>query len=689
MTKIGNHRIVSGNESADRCKRFTERADDQIDTISRTKMFAHARSRLAEDADAVRIVNDESRGMRIAEVSYPRDVRDVAFHAEDPVDDYHLRPSGGSIEAGFQMIEVAVSESNDLCSGKRGAIDHARVIELVDEKHISRTCKRRDDAEVRLVSRWENERCVLVNEVRQLRLEPVVQVGVSVEESAAGARTPILPESGTCGLENARVVCETEVIVRPDHHDALPFDHHFGRVRLLDRKEVGIKPERFYFLRSGVGISLCQHVGILRRACFALPFGAGRFRKTNPALWSRIHKALRSPGHAASSDQSRGYVTPNYMNIRGLRIALFTGAYNHIADGVSLTLNRLVAFLEEQGATVQVYAPTISNPPLKHTGKLVPVPSISAPGRPEYRISGGLRREALRNLTEFDPHLFHIATPDLLGLAALRRARRTKTPVVASYHTHFASYLTYYRLGILEGATWQYLRWFYSQCRQIYVPTGSMMEVLRGHGIDNNLRLWPRGVESDLFNPSRRSREWRRSRSIGESDVVIAFVSRLVTEKGLDVVIDVIKDLSERGVKHKTVIVGDGPERARLQSNLPAAIFEGHLTGEALAAAYASSDIFLFPSDTETFGNVTLEALASGLPAIVADATGSNALVNDGLNGFLVRARDSQAFTERVEQLVRDDELRARMSHAARASAEPYEWKQILSQIVSYYGELE
>lgn len=372
-----------------------------------------------------------------------------------------------------------------------------------------------------------------------------------------------------------------------------------------------------------------------------------------------------------------------------MRIALFTGAYNHIADGVSLTLNRLVAFLEKQGAIVQVYAPTISNPPLKHAGRLVPVPSISAPGRPEYRISLGLSREAVDSLTAFDPHLFHVATPDFLGFAALRRARRAGKPVVASYHTHFASYLGYYRLGLLEGATWRYLRWFYRHCRQIYVPTQSMIDVLTQNGIDRNLRLWPRGVESDLFNPSRRSSDWRQHRGFTDSDVVIAFVSRLVTEKGLDVVIDVLKGLESRGVGHRSIIVGDGPERARLEAALPNSVFEGHMTGQPLATAYASADIFLFPSDTETFGNVTLEALASGLPAVVADATGSNALVKNGANGFLVTARDSKVFEERVERLIRDAELRRKMSAAARASAEPFEWSRILSQIVTYYEELE
>jgi len=336
------------------------------------------------------------------------------------------------------------------------------------------------------------------------------------------------------------------------------------------------------------------------------------------------------------------------MKIPEMRIALFSGAYNHIADGVSLTLNRLVAFLEGQGASVRVFAPTVPRAALSHAGTLVPVPSIQAPGRPDYRVSLGLSARGRRNLTAFRPNLFHIATPDFLGLSALRAADRAGIPVVASYHTHFASYLDYYRLGTLEGLTWKYLRWFYGRCRHVYVPTPSMLDVLRREGISGDLRLWPRGVDSALFSPARRSLPWRRERGIADDEVVVTFVSRLVTEKGLEVVTDVLTGLRERGVPHRAVIVGEGPERPRVAAALPEAILEGHLTGERLAAAYASSDVFLFPSETETFGNVTLEALSSGLPAVVADATGSNALVQHGVTGFLVPPRDSRAFLDQV-----------------------------------------
>src|SRR5919204_395272 len=178
-----------------------------------------------------------------------------------------------------------------------------------------------------------------------------------------------------------------------------------------------------------------------------------------------------------------------------MRIALFTGNYNHIPDGVSLTLNRLVAYLERGGAAVQVYAPTIASPPIRHAGTLVAVPSIPAPGRPEYRVSVALPRAARAAFAAFRPDIVHIATPDYLGLRALRLARAARVPTVASYHTHFTSYLRYYGLQPLEGVVWRYLRWFYARCEHLYVPTPSMTDVLRRNGIDGNLRLWPRGVD--------------------------------------------------------------------------------------------------------------------------------------------------------------------------------------------------
>jgi glycosyltransferase involved in cell wall biosynthesis len=370
-------------------------------------------------------------------------------------------------------------------------------------------------------------------------------------------------------------------------------------------------------------------------------------------------------------------------------VALFTGAYNHIADGVSLTLNRLVAHLERQGAAVRVFAPTVEDPPVDHAGTLVPVRSMRAPGRPDYRVTLGLSRAARQELRAFRPNLFHVATPDLLGRSARKWARRWGVPLVASYHTHFSSYLKYYGLGLLEGALWAYLRRFYRPCRHIYVPSPSMAEVLRHRGVTGGLRLWQRGVDTTRFRPDRRSLAWRRAQGIGDDEVVVSFVSRLVREKGLGVFTEVIEGLRARGVPCRCLVVGDGPARADMEARLPqTATFTGHLEGEALARAYASSDMFLFPSDTETFGNVTLEAMASGLPAVCADATGSSTLVNDERTGLLAPSGHARAFLNATTRLVTRTRLRKRMGRAARQRAERYDWQAILGRMAGYYDEI-
>lgn len=371
-----------------------------------------------------------------------------------------------------------------------------------------------------------------------------------------------------------------------------------------------------------------------------------------------------------------------------MRIALFTGAYNHIADGVSLTLNRLVAYLNRNGAEVLVFAPTVDDPPVDHAGTLVPIPSIPVPGRPEYRMSVGFPKSARERLADFKPSLFHIATPDALGYRALRMARKYGVPAVASYHTHFSSYLKYYGFGALEGLMWKYLRSFYRQCEHIYVPSPSMEAVLRTRGITDGLRLWERGVDTTLFNPCHRSLSWRRSIGIEDDEVVLSFVGRLVWEKGLRVFASVIKALESQGIRHRSLIVGDGPAFAELQEQLRDTLFVGYLKGDALGRAYASSDIFLFPSETETFGNVTLEAMASGLPTICADATGSNALVRHGVTGFLAPPGSPAAFVEAALHLVEDSTARQRMGAAALVQARDYEWDRVLARILEYYHQV-
>ncbi len=377
-----------------------------------------------------------------------------------------------------------------------------------------------------------------------------------------------------------------------------------------------------------------------------------------------------------------------------MRVALFTGAYNHIADGVSLTLNRLVEFLERQGVQVMVFAPAGDEPAFDHNGTMMPAPSISMPGRPEYRITLGMSRANRKALDAFAPTFIHIATPDPLGRSALLYGRKRGLPIVSSYHTHFSSYLKYYRMTSLVGLAWRYLRWFYEHCEHIYVPSPSMADVLRAHGISERLMYWPRGVDTTQFNPAMRSLEWRRSLGIADDEVVVSLVSRLVWEKGLSEFVEVVHrlerdGLEKNGVAHRVMLVGDGPAKAELEQQLPGAIFTGFLADDQLARAYASSDVFLFPSTTETFGNVTLEAMASGVPTVCADATGSNALVEDGVTGFLAPPDDMDAYFNAVHKLIVDAKLRNDMSMAANDRAKEYAWDTVLNRMLCYYRDIQ
>ena len=364
-----------------------------------------------------------------------------------------------------------------------------------------------------------------------------------------------------------------------------------------------------------------------------------------------------------------------------LRVALVTSSYNFIADGVALTLNRLVGYLLAQGVEVQVFAPTADTPAFAHQGEIVPVPSLPLPARPEYRLALGMAGDVKRQLLDFAPDIIHIAVPDLLGRAALKLAQRHGIPAVATYHTRYETYLKHYwYLAGLEGWLKRYLRDFYGACREVYVPSESTRAALLADGLRDNLKPWPRGIDTARFTPDRRSAAWRAQLGIGADEIVVLHVSRLVREKRLDTLTAALKQ-----VPHRIVIVGDGPDRVFAEQQLPKAIFLGFQGGDDLANAYAASDIFIFPSDSESFGNVTLEAMASGLPSVCADATGSRSLVVAGETGFLLAAEDAAGFAGAVNRLAGDQALRKRMGDAGRARALTFSWEETLGRMLGYY----
>ncbi|WP_426266863.1 glycosyltransferase family 4 protein [Sphingomonas sp. LHG3443-2] len=368
-----------------------------------------------------------------------------------------------------------------------------------------------------------------------------------------------------------------------------------------------------------------------------------------------------------------------------LRIALVSGNYNYVRDGANQALNRLVGFLLRQGCKVRVYSPTIAEPAFPPTGDLVSLPSIAAPGRPEYRIPLGLTRAVRKDLEAFAPNIVHIASPDISSHRAVSWARARKIPAVASVHTRFETYLAYYHLELLEPTVRAALRRLYLRCDALLVPAESTAAVLRAQRMNRNIAIWSRGVDRTQFNPERRSLDWRRSLGIGDAEMVVAFLGRIVMEKGLDVFAAVHDELTAAGVPHKVLVIGEGPARPWFEKALPNGIFVGHQEKDDLARALASADVFLNPSITETFGNVTLEAMACALPVVAAAATGATNLVRDGETGSLAEPGDIPALAAAIAAYATDPELRARHGAAGLAFAKTQDWDVINGAVLKTY----
>jgi len=368
-----------------------------------------------------------------------------------------------------------------------------------------------------------------------------------------------------------------------------------------------------------------------------------------------------------------------------LRVALFSGNYNYVRDGANQALNRLVDYLLRQGIKVRVYSPTVDEPAFDATGDLVSIPAIPIPGRSEYRLPIALPARVRRDLTEFNPNVVHVSSPDIVGHRAVTWARRRKIAAVASVHTRFDTYLAYYHLQALEPLARDIMRRFYHRCEVVMAPAESVAVILRVQRMNRDIAIWARGVDRDQFNPERRDLEWRRSKGIGDDELVVAFLGRIVMEKGLDVFADAILGLIDRGVRHRVLVIGEGPARPWFEQQLPDAIFTGQLTGSDLARALASADVLFNPSITEAFGNVTLEAMACGLPVIAADATGASNLVRAGVTGMLVDGTEPDEFAGAIEAYALDPDLRRRHGEAGLAIAQRMDWDSINATVVRVY----
>ena len=373
------------------------------------------------------------------------------------------------------------------------------------------------------------------------------------------------------------------------------------------------------------------------------------------------------------------------MQPTDLRVALFSGNYNYVRDGANQALNRLAGYLLRQGVSLRVYSPTVEHPAFPPTGDLVDVPAIPIPGRSEYRLPVSLSARVRRDLAEFNPNVVHISSPDFVGHRAVTWARRRKVAAVASVHTRFDTYCAYYGIEFLEPLARGIMRRLYHRCEVVMVPAESTAAILRAQRMNRDIAIWARGIDREQFNPARRDMEWRRSLGIADDEMVIAFLGRVVMEKGLDVFADAIHAFATFGLKYRVLVIGEGPARPWFEEQLPEGIFLGQQTGTDLARALASCDVFLNPSITEAFGNVTLESMACALPVLAAEATGNTTLVRPGINGILVDGTEPDEFADALAAYARDPEMRRRHGEAGLAAAKTMDWDTINSSVIRAY----
>lgn len=367
-----------------------------------------------------------------------------------------------------------------------------------------------------------------------------------------------------------------------------------------------------------------------------------------------------------------------------MRIALFSGNYNYLREGANQALNTLVRYLEEKcGYDVRVYSPVTDTPAFDPAGTLVPVPSIALPVRSEFRLALRLPRAIRDDIKRFGPDLVHVSTPDILGTRAQSFARTLGVPIVASQHTRFETYLRYYGLDWARPALDAHLRRFYRRCDHVLAPTEALVDEMRALRGNDHASVWSRGIDPSLFNPHRRDHDWRRQRGIADQDVAILFFGRVVLEKGIDTFVAVMKELQRRSSRVRALVVGAGPAAA-LFDDVPRTVRTGHLAGPDLARAVASADIMLSPSTTETFGNVLVEAMASGLPVVSADAQNARSILAREY-GAICPPTDIEAYVAALSSLVEDADRRRAMGAAARQASLLYSWDAASESVARVY----
>ena len=368
---------------------------------------------------------------------------------------------------------------------------------------------------------------------------------------------------------------------------------------------------------------------------------------------------------------------------RSLRVAFVTETYPPEVNGVSLTIARVVEGLHRRNHDVQLVRPrqaagdAAEQSPRFHE---VLMRGLPIPRYPHLRMGMPSKKQLVQLWAMHRPDVVHIATEGPLGYSALQAARHLKLPLTSDFRTNFHAYSQHYGVGWLRKPIMAYLRKFHNRTAITMVPTEPLRRELTAAGF-RNVTVVARGVDTRRFSPAWRSQALRASWGAGEDTCVVAHVGRLAPEKNLGLLVRAFEALRRVWPDSKLLLVGDGPARADLLARCPDALFAGMRSGDDLAAHYASADAFVFPSMTETFGNVTPEAMASGLPVLAFDHAAAGQLIQSGRSGLLVPMGDADAFVAMARELVADPQRAQQWGVSARAATLACQWDQVVAQV--------
>ncbi len=367
-----------------------------------------------------------------------------------------------------------------------------------------------------------------------------------------------------------------------------------------------------------------------------------------------------------------------------MRFLLITDTFPPDINGVARTLATLATGLQKRGHEVEIVTTLEASEPEAESLKRHVIMSMPLPGYPGLRVGFATTWQMLALFEAFKPDALYVATETPLGIASIRAAQKMKIPVVSGFHTNFQTYLEDYSLPGLESVAQGLLRSLHNQTARTLTPSADTAAMLEKWGI-NNVGVLGRGVDTELFDPARRSAELRQTWGADDATPVAIYVGRIAAEKNLDLLVRSFAAFREVHPGAPCVVVGDGPKLKSLQNDHPEFIYTGAKTGTDLAVHYASGDLFLFPSITETFGNVVLEAMSSGLIAVAYDYAGPRLMIRDGQNGWLAAFDDEAAFLTQT-RLAAAQWKESHLRSAARQAAHDLGWQRVIEQ---FEGELQ